>query len=79
MIYCEAKPNKAHIALAELEKSGKLSCVITQNIDGLHQMAGSKNVFELHGSIHRNYCLKCGKKYGLDNQLVKTLKYCHEN
>ena len=66
MIYCEAKPNKAHIALAELEKSGKLSCVITQNIDGLHQMAGSKNVFELHGSIHRNYCLKCGKKYGLD-------------
>ena len=66
MIYCEAKPNKAHIALAELERSGKLSCVITQNIDGLHQMAGSKNVFELHGSIHRNYCLKCGKKYGLD-------------
>ena len=69
MIYCEAKPNKAHIALAELEKSGKLSCVITQNIDGLHQMAGSRNVFELHGSIHRNYCTKCGKFFNLEEML----------
>ena len=61
MIYQDAKPNKAHYALAKLEQQGKLSAVITQNIDGLHQMAGSKNVLELHGSIHRNYCEKCGK------------------
>lgn len=66
LIYEDAKPNKAHIALSKLEEMGKLNAIITQNIDGLHQMAGSKNVFELHGSIHRNYCLKCGKKYGLD-------------
>ena len=66
LIYPNAKPNNAHIALAKLEEMGKLKAVITQNIDGLHQMAGSKNVFELHGSIHRNYCLKCGEKYGLD-------------
>ena len=57
----EAEPNRAHTALAELEKMGKLSAVVTQNIDGLHQMAGSKNVLELHGSIHRNYCMRCGK------------------
>ena len=57
------KPNKAHIALAKLEEKGKLKAVITQNIDGLHQAAGSKTVFELHGSIHRNYCRKCGKFY----------------
>ena len=63
MIYTEAKPNKAHYALAELEKQGKLKAVITQNIDGLHQAAGSKNVLELHGSIHRNYCMKCHKFY----------------
>jgi NAD-dependent deacetylase len=56
-----AKPNAAHLALAELEKKGKLKAVITQNIDGLHQKAGSKKVFELHGSIHRNFCTKCGK------------------
>lgn len=61
-----AKPNKAHIRLAELESEGKLKAVITQNIDGLHQLAGSKNVLELHGSTLRNYCLKCGKKYGVD-------------
>ena len=61
MIFADAKPNKAHIKLAELEKHGKLKAVITQNIDGLHQMAGSKNVLELHGSIHRNYCMRCGK------------------
>lgn len=66
MIFRDAEPNAAHRALAELEKKGKLSAVITQNIDGLHQMAGSKNVLELHGSIHRNYCEKCGKFYSLD-------------
>lgn len=69
MIYTEAKPNKAHIALAKLEKEGKLSGIITQNIDGLHQAAGSKNVMELHGSIHRNFCTKCKKFYGLDKIL----------
>ena len=61
-----AKPNDAHIALAKLEEMGKLKAVITQNIDGLHQMAGSKTVYELHGSVHRNRCRWCGKKYGLD-------------
>ena len=66
MIFPEAGPNAAHLKLAELEKAGKLSAVITQNIDGLHQMAGSKNVLELHGSIHRNYCQKCGKFYSVD-------------
>ena len=69
MMYLDAKPNKAHLKLAELEKSGKLTAIITQNIDGLHQMAGSKNVLELHGSIHRNYCQKCGKFY--DAKYVK--------
>lgn len=63
MICLSAKPNKAHIALAKLEQKGKLKAVITQNIDGLHQLAGSKNVFELHGSVHRNYCMKCRKFY----------------
>ncbi len=61
-----AKPNKAHIALARLEEKGKLKAVITQNIDGLHQTAGSKNVLELHGSTLRNYCMDCGKFYGAD-------------
>ncbi len=65
MIFPDAKPNAAHLKLAELERAGKLSAVITQNIDGLHQAAGSKNVIELHGSVHRNYCTKCGKFYGL--------------
>lgn len=60
------KPNAAHFKLAEWERQGKLKGVITQNIDGLHQMAGSKEVMELHGSIHRNYCMKCGTFYGLD-------------
>ena len=68
-MFLDAKPNKAHLKLAELEKTGKLSAVITQNIDGLHQMAGSKNVLELHGSIHRNYCQKCGRFY--DARFVK--------
>ena len=66
MIFRDAKPNAAHLALAKLEQEGKLKAVITQNIDGLHQMAGSKNVLELHGSIHRNYCMRCGKAYGLE-------------
>ncbi len=66
LIYPEAKPNGAHIALANLEEMGKLKAIITQNIDGLHQSAGSKNVFELHGSIHRNYCIKCNDSYDMD-------------
>lgn len=66
MIYKYAKPNNAHIALAKLEEMGNLKAVITQNIDGLHQKAGSKEVLELHGSIHRNYCKKCNKFYDLD-------------
>ena len=63
MLYLYAKPNSAHLKLAELEKQGKLKAIITQNIDGLHQKAGSKEVLELHGSIHRNYCMKCHKFY----------------
>lgn len=66
MIFTNAKPNPAHYTLAKLEQMGKLKTVITQNIDGLHQTAGSKNVLELHGSIHRNYCTKCGKFFNLD-------------
>lgn len=63
MMFLDAKPNAAHKKLAELERAGKLKAVVTQNIDGLHQMAGSKCVLELHGSIHRNYCQRCGKFY----------------
>ena len=70
MMYLTAKPNSAHIKLAELEKAGKLLAVVTQNIDGLHEEAGSKKVFELHGSIHRNYCMKCRKFY--DAEFVKN-------
>lgn len=65
MIYKDAKPNLAHDALAKLEELGKLTTVITQNIDNLHQMAGSKTVYELHGSSNRNYCMKCRKSYSL--------------
>lgn len=65
MLFPEAKPNKAHMKLAELEAAGKLNAVITQNIDGLHQMAGSRRVIELHGSVHRNYCERCHKFYDL--------------
>ena len=61
MLCLDKKPNKAHLKLAELEKAGKLTAVVTQNIDGLHQTAGSKKVYELHGSVLRNYCMKCGK------------------
>ena len=66
MIYPEAKPNAAHLKLAELDRAGKLTAVITQNIDGLHSAAGSRNVIELHGSVHRNHCMKCGKPFGLE-------------
>ena len=61
MLCLDKRPNKAHFKLAELEKAGKLTAVVTQNIDGLHQAAGSKKVYELHGSVLRNYCMKCGK------------------
>ncbi len=64
MLILDAKPNAAHLKLAELEKAGKLKAVVTQNIDGLHQAAGSEKVYELHGSVHRNYCTKCGKFFG---------------
>ena len=66
LVFNDAEPNPAHLKLAELEKNGKLRAVITQNIDGLHQKAGSKNVLELHGSIHRNYCQICEKEHSLD-------------
>ncbi|WP_026526671.1 NAD-dependent protein deacylase [Butyrivibrio sp. VCD2006] len=71
------KPNKAHLKLAEWEKQGKLKAVITQNIDGLHQAAGSKEVLELHGSVHRNYCEKCGKFYDFDYMAeCEGVPYC---
>ena len=66
MVFPGAKPNLAHEVLSKLEKMGKLKSIITQNIDGLHQMAGSTNVLELHGSIHRNYCMDCHKSFELD-------------
>jgi NAD-dependent deacetylase len=72
LIYREAMPNRAHLALAKLEEEGKLIGVVTQNIDGLHQKAGSKNVFELHGSVMRNFCMKCGKAFDLDYVLDES-------
>lgn len=69
MICTAAKPNPAHLKLSELERAGRLKAVITQNIDGLHQAAGSHEVYELHGSVHRNYCVKCGRAYGLEHIL----------
>jgi len=69
MLFPDAKPNAAHLALAELERQGKLKAVITQNIDGLHQAAGSREVLELHGSVHRNYCTRCGEFYSLEDIL----------
>ena len=69
MMILDAKPNQAHLKLAELEKAGKLTAVVTQNIDGLHTLAGNKRVYELHGSIMRNYCMNCGKFY--DAEYVK--------
>ncbi len=71
MLYTNAKPNITHTKLVDLESLGKLSAVITQNIDGLHQKAGSKNVLELHGSVLRNHCMKCGKFYGMDS-IIKS-------
>lgn len=70
MLCLNAEPNPAHRKLAELEQAGKLTAVVTQNIDGLHQKAGSRTVYELHGSIHRNYCMECGKFY--DAEYVKN-------
>jgi len=77
LIHPEARPNTAHLVLAQWERQGILTSVVTQNIDGLHQMAGSVNVRELHGSVHRNYCMNCGKRYGLDVVLsADPIPYC---
>jgi len=80
MIYQEAKPSAGHLALVKLEAMGKLKAVITQNIDGLHQVAGSKKVYELHGSVHRNHCTKCHQFYDLDfvmaNEGVPKCTHC---
>lgn len=74
MLFTDAFPNNAHITLAKLEKANKLTAIITQNIDGLHQTSGSKNVYELHGSVHRNYCMNCNKffdiNYILDSRTI---------
>ena len=70
MLVLDAEPNSAHRKLAELERAGKLKAVVTQNIDGLHQAAGSRIVYELHGSIHRNYCMKCGAFYSAQEILA---------
>ena len=79
MLALDAKPNAAHKKLSELEAAGKLTGVVTQNIDGLHQAAGSKNVFELHGSVHRNYCQKCGKFFDVNYVVnAKGVPYCDE-
>ena len=72
MLCLTARPNAAHKKLAELEKAGILSAVITQNIDGLHQAAGSRNVLELHGSVHRNYCMRCGRFFSAEEMLHST-------
>ncbi len=72
MLYLDAKPNDCHKKLVELERAGKLKAVVTQNIDGLHQKAGSKVVYELHGSVHRNYCMKCKKFYDVNFILDST-------
>lgn len=80
LVYPEAKPNDCHTALARLERMGKLSAVVTQNIDGLHQVAGSRTVYELHGSVHRNYCLSChafyDAAYVLASEGVPRCKAC---
>ena len=80
LIYPDAKPNAAHVALAKLEEMGKLKAVVTQNIDGLHQAAGSKNVYELHGSVLRNYCMSCNafydEKFILESEGVPTCPKC---
>lgn len=71
LVHEKAKPNKAHYALAALEDMGKLKAIITQNVDGLHQKAGSRKVYELHGSIYRNYCMECHREYGFE-ELIKS-------
>lgn len=80
MLCLDAQPNAAHIKLAELEQAGKLKAIVTQNIDGLHQKAGSKNVLELHGSVHRNFCQRCHKffdaEYMLHNEGVPKCDAC---
>ena len=78
MLFPNAQPNRAHKALAKLEAEGKLSAVITQNIDGLHQKAGSKKVLELHGSVLRNYCERCGEFYTLEDIMkMEGIPTCH--
>lgn len=78
MLYPDAKPHAGHMALAKLEKEGRLKGIITQNIDGLHQLAGNERVLELHGSVHRNYCMKCRAFHGLDHVLASpsTVPVC---
>lgn len=78
LIYPEAKPNKAHYKLAKLEKIGKLKAIITQNIDILHENAGSKNVIKLHGSVDDNYCQRCGRHYDMEQflELEGVVPYC---
>lgn len=77
MLYLDAKPNDAHKVLAKLEKKGKLKAVVTQNIDNLHQEAGSKNVIELHGTVKNNFCIKCRKKFDVDYIVRSTgIPYC---
>ena len=80
IVYLDAKPNAGHIALVELERRGILSAIVTQNIDGLHQAAGSKNVFELHGSVRRSFCVNCGENYDMhyivDNKPIPYCKKC---
>lgn len=78
MVFPDAQPNAAHLALSKLEKRGKLKAVITQNIDGLHTKAGSKNVIELHGSVLRNRCLRCGTEYGLNDVIKREGVPCCE-
>lgn len=73
MLVTDIQPNRAHLALAKLEQQGKLSAVVTQNIDGLHQKAGSRQVYELHGSVHRNYCRKCRKFYTAEDLMELDL------
>lgn len=80
LLYPDAMPNKAHIALARLEQEGRLKAVVTQNIDGLHQKAGSRAVYELHGSVHRNYCMDCGEfhdlQYVIDSEGIPRCRKC---
>ena len=76
MIHKEAKPNVCHQKLKELEESGKLKMIVTQNIDGLHQMAGSQHVLELHGTVHKNTCMKCHKKYSLEELYESHICSC---